>query len=552
MNRYLRLHLIVLINFLFTGCTGLDIIAQDIKETQVEKKDELSGGDRADELKSRQDLKPLLISVMRLNYFDMSFSHFKSFALEGDPVFGDFIFLIFAGEDSPYEKGTGTLLVSKTEGGAVYSTLERALVEINPDGSRWWQVNHTIRDDSIFYEVLVSRPGIPLIIRYIHPETGKIHETTLPASEAFKSALKDPDESKLKDRVQQRIEAAFDRDYEYTFSKPELVEQKKADSSIGTIKAFHFRDRSTQKTGINIDYWVSKDIPGNIMKIVYKSPQQAILYRVDLVKIGKNYTDRIQDSEIEVREVLEAYSEGGPLSEGSRYEPVKLQIGMPHNGMVGPSGTSFYQVTAERRADIYIEVIGPAGEAGIFYYGKDLTFEEWRTISDEAPLLVEDYFVEPGTTLYFTIVDFEDDFSEDEYSLGESYVISITEDFILSQTGIMMQGEFDLKAFKLNPDRTYFHTLDKDGINYYKATIAKGPNLRISVLNLPEQADLLWIDVQNGTYSRVHSTREDGVKEMTIHGLTAGAVCFFYIAGDVLNIEENLFKISIEEFTDPE
>ena len=291
------------------------------------------------------------------------------------------------------------------------------------------------------------------------------------------------------------------------------------------------------------------------MKIVYKSPGQDVLYQVNLVKIGKNYTDRIQDFEIEEREVLseQTRGEGGPLSEGSRYEPVNLLIGTPHNGMVGPLGTSFYQVIVERRADIFIEVTGLTGDAGIFYYGRDLTFEEWRTISDEIPLLVEDYFVEPGTTLYFTIVDFENDFSEEEYSLGESYTVNITEDFILSKTGIMMQGEFDIKAFDLKPERAYFQILDEDGINYYKTTVAKGPNLRISVSNLPEPADLLWIDVQNGTYSRVHSTRVDGVKEMTIYGLSAGTVCFFYIAGDVfVSEEENSFKISIEEFADPE
>jgi len=116
-----------------------------------------------------------------------------------------------------------------------------------------------------------------------------------------------------------------------------------------------------------------------------------------------------------------------------------------------------------------------------------------------------------------------------------------------------MHGEFDLKAFDLKPERVYFQILDEGGVNYYKTTVSKGPNLKISVSNLPESADLLWIDVQNGAYSRVHSTRVDGVKEMTIYDISAGTVCFFYIAGDVFAAEEeNLFKISIEEFPDPE
>ena len=106
MNKHLKLYLIILINFLlFTGCAGLDIIAQDTPGAKVEKKDTLTGGDQADDLKNRQDLKPLLISIMQLNYFDMSFNQFESFVLEGDPLFGDLIFHIFAGKYIPNSNG---------------------------------------------------------------------------------------------------------------------------------------------------------------------------------------------------------------------------------------------------------------------------------------------------------------------------------------------------------------------------------------------------------------------------------------------------------------
>jgi hypothetical protein len=556
MKYYLRLHLFVIISFLFfIGCAGLDIIAQETEETQVEKIGERSPDDINTGLKNDPELRPLLLSVLRLNYFDISFDQFKRFVLDGDPVFGDLIFLIFANETSPYEKGVGTVLISKTEDGEIYSTLERALVDINPDGSKWWQVKHTIRDDSIFYEVLISKPGIPLVIRYIHPETGRTHETTLPALENFKTALKDPDESKLLERIQKRVEEEFNREWDSTFINPELIEKRNVDTSLGKIKAFHFRDRSILENGIKIDYWISKELPGNIMKLIYKGPEKAILYQVELAKLGKNYRAQIKEPEIEEREILIAqdYNRGGPLSEGSSFEPVKIKIGEPYTGTVGPLGTSYYQVTVERRADIYIEVTELTGEAGLFYYGRDLTFEEWRTISDELPIMVEDYFVEPGTTLYFTIVDFEDHFSEDEYSLGENYVINITEDYILSKTGILMQGEYYYQAFELKPDRPYFQTLDNDGINYYRTTVLKGPNLRISAFNLPQKADLLWLDAQNGTYSRVYSTRENGIKQMNVYGLTEGTLCFFYIVGDTLELEEeNVFKLTIEEFTDPE
>jgi hypothetical protein len=556
MKYYLKLHLFAVISFLFfVGCAGLDIIAQETKETQAEKIDESAGNDGTSGLKDNQKLRPLLNSVLRLNYFDMSFEQFKSFALEGDPAFGNLIFLIFAGETSPYEKGVGTLLVSKTEDGEIYSTLERALVEVNPDGSKWWQVKQTVRDESIFYEVMISETGIPLVIRYIHPETGKIHETTLPTSEIFKTALKNPEESKLTERVQKRLKEEFDREWDATFDDPELIEQRDVDTSVGKIRAFHFRDESSTKTGIKIDYWLSRDLPGNIMKLTYRGPENNILYEVELVKLGKNYRAQITEPEIEERESLvrPGYNEGGPLSEGSHDEPVRLNIGEPHNGTVGPSGTSYYQVTVGRRADIYIEVTDLTGDAALMYYGRDLTFEEWRTISDEPPIMVEDYFVETGTTLYFTVTDLEDVFSEDEYSLGENYVITITEDFILSKTGVLMQGEYYTQAFELKPERTYFETLGSEGINYYKAVVLKGPNLRVSAFNLPDEADLLWLDAQDGTYSRVYSTREDGVKQMNIYGLSEGTLCFFYVAGDILKIEEdNVFKLTIEEFDGPE
>jgi hypothetical protein len=534
--------------FIFPGCTGLSKSTLKDREKPLEEEAGPGNGNENNrpETPDTQDLygkNSLLIPVIQFNYFEMSLDYFSKFVQDDDLIFSDYIFRIFGIENSPYKEGEGTTLISRTGKGDVYSTLERALIKINLDGSKWWQVKQAVRNTAIFYEVLISEAGTPLAIRYIDPVTGEKYETVPSIAKNIEEALEEMSSTVLKEEILERLEEEIKYDFNIIFNKPEIVGEEKIDVQAGTFKAFHIRDISAQRNKIDIDYWISRDVPGNIVKIVYSSAEKDGDYIVELVKISQNNKAVIKESDITRRdEFIKIIS----TSEGSRDGPIRLIIGEPHNGSVGPSGTSYYQFTVERRADIYIEATGLADEAELIYYDRDLTFEEWRTSSEGSTLNIEDYFVDSGTTLYFTIVE-----KEDENSYGENYTITITEDFILSKTGIRMQGEIHFKAFELKSGKIYFQTLNDDGLNYYKTIVKNGPNIRISVHNLSEHADLLWFDSQNGSYSGVYSTRHGETNRMDIRGVSEGTVCFFYIAGDTAKMNgKNTFKITIDEFSD--
>ena len=88
------------------------------------------------------------------------------------------IYIYFALESSSdgYDEGVGTILVEKNGRGEIEYVLERALLKVNDDDSKWWQIHQTTKYTTLFYEVLVSPEGIPLKIRTIHPKTGEYAE----------------------------------------------------------------------------------------------------------------------------------------------------------------------------------------------------------------------------------------------------------------------------------------------------------------------------------------------------------------------------------------
>ncbi|KPJ84907.1 MAG: hypothetical protein AMS17_15285 [Spirochaetes bacterium DG_61] len=256
------------------------------------------------------------------------------------------------------------------------------------------------------------------------------------------------------------------------------------------------------------------------------------------------------------------------FSEGSPSSPVVIQINMPHHGSVFSSATSYYSLTIEKRADIYIEISELSHDAVLVYYGLDPTYEEWLTASEGRVLTVEDYFVEPGSTIHFTVEALGVDTPADETQrivdpkqgpdLHEvpphriTYKIVVTEDFILSPAGINIHGEIYTKAYELRSESTYLQTVSTDGLNYYKTVVKKGPHLRILVENLSEDADLLWFDTQTGSYSGAHTVREGYMRKLEVYDLSPGAECLYYIAADVSRIgDDSTFTISISEFSDP-
>jgi hypothetical protein len=230
-------------------------------------------------------------------------------------------------------------------------------------------------------------------------------------------------------------------------------------------------------------------------------------------------------------------------SEGSPSEPKGLVIGEPYTGWVAANGTSYYQVTAPRRADVYISVEVLDGDAELHFYGADPTFYNQRSSNSGEELFAEEYFVEPGVDLFFTVANP----SGDE---GSRLVISIAQDVFLSPLGVAMRGEIYYRAKELKPGKSYEETLNIHGLNYYVTKIERGRRLKITAINLPPSVELVWFDAAEGFYSGVYTIREDDVGSIEITGAAPGTLCYFYIVADMMKTPiESTFTLALEEYT---
>jgi hypothetical protein len=469
---------------------------------------------------------------------------YNQFAWDEDSIFPNYLHRIFGAENSPYREGEGTLLVAGMEGHDPELVIERALVKVNPDGTGWWQIRQNLYGESIFYEVLVSDLRTPMKIRYVHPESGKKYETIPFIAVRVEKGLSEMPPENLRSILEQERREDFDKEWSYAFNDPEIIGEEMIDIGSGRFRAVHISDIFAEEMESRVDYWISPDVPGMILKILYSSPAREERYVIELREITQDNKTLIAEKDLVERGMG---VEGRIVSEGSPGIPIEIYIDRAHSGKVAPESTSYYKVTTRRRADINIAVYDIEGDAELFYYGADPTYYSWSSSSRGTTMDVQDYFVEQGTELYFTVVNYADESS----TSGKNYTVMITDDVILSGTGIMMKGQIYTDASELSTGRVYDETLGFDGLNYYKTTIKKGPNLRITASGLSENTDLLWFDTAGSSYFGAYSRREGSSRRVEVTGLAPGTVCYFYVVGERPKIDlENMFRLNIEEFSE--
>jgi hypothetical protein len=305
----------------------------------------------------------------------------------------------------------------------------------------------------------------------------------------------------------------------------------------GRFKTVHVRDDLPGDSITEADYWISPDVPGQIVKIRYSSPGTTQIYELQLTELSAGNTTRILESELEA-----AGAQASTGSEGSPEDPVFLHLEEPHYGSVGPQETSYYAVTIKRRGDMYVQVVEHQGDAELFYHGSS-GFSDWRSSSQGYTMDIEDYFVEPGTTLYFSVVDYPEGLAP-----GEQYTITVSQSYILHPTGIMIRGDIYTQAKGLSAGANSREKLNK-GLNYYRVRVLKGPNLLIRAQDLSDHAELIWFGTEGGEYSAASTTRQGNTRRLEISGLTAGTDCYFYISGDSERIPANhVFQIQVSEY----
>ncbi len=502
-------------------------------------------------IRSEYDLSTLRRAVLSYQQLVMSYDYFGQF-LWGDGIFADYLYRIFASEPAPYAVGQGTVLTVRREG-QQFLRLERALVEVKPDGSRWWQVRQAMQNGTIEYAVLVHPFGVPLRIRYRNPQDGQAHERVPFLAERFREALAETPAEVLEKAVAQDVARQLERSSGGTFENPQIVGEEAVEVPAGAFQAVHVRDLPGSGT-VQADYWLSPDVPGGILKLEMGHPGEPPELQGVLSRLTRDNRLELTEGELTPEPpgmasggvYVDEGGEGGPAgpasSEGSPQDPVSLAAGDSHYGSVGPGGVSYYRIEVPRRGDITAEVSELAGDAELYFYGSDSTFQDWSNASSGSTLDFQDYLVDPGAVLYFTVVDVPEGETE-----GESYRIDVRESFVLDRTGILIRGDIYTEARELPLGGTVEDSL-REGLNYYSVTVPNGPTLQVVAEGLPAGVELSWFDVRDGSYSGMYGSDHEGRSEMEIKGLQPGTECYFYVSGDSEAVgPSDTFRITARE-----
>lgn len=288
---------IILAALLFYGCAGIEGILKPGPERDTEITAAVKPRRQREfaQIQRHYELESLLISILQYNNLALSFDYFPQFAWNGDFVFPEYLHKIFRVENSPFRPGEGTVLIAGYEGFETELSIERALLG-REMGSEWWQVRQTYFDDTIYYEVFVSEDGDPVRIRYIEPGSGIPHEVEPEGIGEYDGIQEGPAEER--ELLLEEEEAAeITKEWSYAFNEPTIVGEELIEVAAGKFMAVHVRDTYDDEYGTVADYWISPDVPGNIVKIVYSSPGvESYIVELQVLTVGN--TSIIDISEI--------------------------------------------------------------------------------------------------------------------------------------------------------------------------------------------------------------------------------------------------------------
>ena len=223
--------------------------------------------------------------------------------------------------------------------------------------------------------------------------------------------------------------------------------------------------------------------------------------------------------------------------------PVDIRASEYYQGTVGSGGTSYYRYTTESRADVYIEIPDAEGELELVYYGADGSYENWLTASQGSEMNVEDYFVDSGAVLHFTVVD------RSEGGGGGSFTIHVAEEYLLAPLGIMMRGDIFTDAVPLDSPSSSIHRIGSEALSYFSVQVVDGPSVHIRIGDLPDYAALNWVDTDGGSYGSAETYGEaDGSQHILVSGVGPDTVCLFYVVASQDRADpEYSFTVEVSE-----
>ncbi len=174
-------------------------------------------------------------------------------------------------DDSSYKEGDGTIwaITSADTKEGEKLLVERALLKINADGTKWWKVKFTDdENEKLVYEFLVDPEHRLLKLRYMDEDAKQVQEYTV-----------DP----AKDESWGEVDVLTQEDY------AEWVKEKKTIK----VKAGKFQtdyivnEYKDDKAHWIYEWWISTDVPGYMVKYHWKDSDKDELIG-ELIKITKN------------------------------------------------------------------------------------------------------------------------------------------------------------------------------------------------------------------------------------------------------------------------
>ncbi len=159
-------------------------------------------------------------------------------------------------DDSNYKEGQGTVweLASKESGDVL--AMEKILLKIYDDGSKWWKVKYRDGGDETVYEFLLNSRHDLVKLRFRDEHTGKIREYTVSGDEPETVS------------GMERMRMITDSDYhEWNTGK----EKVSTEAGIFTADHLVFKDDASR-----YEWWVSADVPGNLVKFSWKNDSDAV------------------------------------------------------------------------------------------------------------------------------------------------------------------------------------------------------------------------------------------------------------------------------------
>ena len=479
-----------------------------------------------------QILQPLN-PVLQYHTLIESADYFTQFVW-GDDIFETYLLQYFMLDSSGIAPGDGIILES-THGERTFR-IDRALLAENADGSKWWRIGVESERIKIDLEVLAAPIGLPLEIRYHHPETGIAHKR--------EPQLSSGSGDKLDFGLQMFMNDKLNRLRSRSLAAPEVVEKDSVKVSDRSFEAIHITDTFS---GGTLDYRVSSEIPGGIFSLTARDDTGSIVISMEMVALTSGNESRFDEGMLVPDTVFSFFEEEGPPlepadSEGSTEVPVEIVIGEMYYGSVAEDETSYYSVYVPKRSDIEISLSGLYGNAELTFYGKDSSYTDWTSSSSGYEPAVQDYFVPGGSYRYFSVIDIpEGD------GIGEYYTISIEPRYILEDIGISIRGEIENAARELPAGTSYDIELGSDALHYFSTTVHEGSSLLVKVVNLPLNAGLRWYGVDTGGFSSAMQETTETGEFLEISGLEEGAKCYYYVAGEPDSASKDyVFRISIE------